>query len=37
MKKWAAQFAATVRVEAPAGLVEEIREEIRKAAANYGM
>lgn len=37
MKKWAAQFAATVRVESPAGLVEEIREEIRKAAANYGM
>ena len=37
MRRWAAQFAAIVRVVSPPELVEEVREEIRKAAENYGM
>ena len=37
MKRWAAQFAGIVRVVSPESLVEEVREEIRKAADNYGM
>ena len=37
MKHWAAQFATVVRVVSPESLVEEIREEIRKAAENYGV
>ena len=37
MCHWASQFAGTVRVVSPPDLVEEIREEIRKAAENYGM
>jgi len=37
MKKWAVQFAKDIRVVAPDSLVEEIREEIRKGAENYGM
>ena len=37
VRHWASQFAAIVRVVSPPELVEEIREEIRKAAANYGM
>ena len=37
MKRWAAQFAGMVRVTAPEGLVDEIRQEIRKANENYGM
>ena len=37
MKHWVKQFADVVRVVSPEGLVEEIREEIRKANANYGM
>ena len=35
MKRWAAQFAGTVRVISPPELVEEIRSEIRKAAERY--
>ena len=37
MRHWAPQFAGVVRVVSPPELVEEIREELRKAAANYGM
>ena len=37
MKRWAVQFAGTVKVTAPEELVEEIRQEIRKAAEQYGM
>ena len=37
MKRWAVQMAGTVRVVSPPELVEEVREEIRKAAALYGM
>ena len=37
MRHWAGQFADTVRVVSPESLVEEIREDIRKAAENYGM
>lgn len=37
MKHWAAQFSTIVRVVSPESLVEEIREEIRKAADNYDM
>ena len=37
MRRWATQFAGVVRVVAPESLVEEVREEIRKAEKNYGM
>ena len=37
MKHWAAQFATMVKVISPESLVEEIREEIRAAAENYGV
>ena len=37
MRHWASQFATIVRVVSPPELVEEIREEIRKAAAYYDM
>lgn len=37
MKHWAVQFAGTVRVTAPEHLAEEIRAELRKACALYGM
>ena len=37
MRRWASQFASIVRVVSPPELAEEIREEIRKAAANYDM
>ena len=37
MRRWAVQFAGIARVVSPPELVEEIREEIRKAAAHYGM
>ena len=36
MRHWAGQFADVVRVVSPECLAEEIREEIRKAAALYG-
>ncbi len=36
-KRWAVEHANIVRVTSPEGLVEEIREEIRRAAALYGM
>ena len=35
MRHWAGQFAGTVRVVSPESLVEEIREDIRKAMALY--
>ena len=35
MKRWAVQFAGMVRVTSPAELVEEIRQEIKKAADQY--
>ena len=35
MKRWAVQFSGIARVVSPPALVEEIREEIRKAAENY--
>lgn len=35
MRHWAGQFAGVVRVVSPPELVEEIREDIRKANANY--
>jgi len=37
MRHWAGQFADVVRVESPPELVEEIREDLRKANANYGL
>ena len=37
MLHWAAEHAGIVRVVSPESLVEEIREEIRKANENYGM
>ena len=37
MRHWASQFATVVRVVSPPELVEEVREEIRKAAAYYDM
>ncbi len=37
MRHWAGQFADVVRVVSPERLVEEIREDLRKAAANYGL
>ena len=37
MRHWAKQFADVVRVVSPESLVEEIREDIRTANANYGM
>ena len=37
MRRWAVQMAGTVRVVSPPGLVEEIREEIRKFAKQYDM
>lgn len=35
IRRWAVQFAGTARVVSPPELVDEIREEIRKAAARY--
>ena len=37
IRKWALQFAKDIRVVSPESLVEEIREEIRKANENYGV
>ena len=37
MKHWAAEHANIARVVSPASLVEEIRTEIRKANALYGL
>ena len=37
MRHWAGQFADVVRVVSPECLVEQIREHLRKANANYGM
>ena len=37
MKRWAVEHANMVRVIFPASLVEEIREELRKAVALYGL
>ena len=37
MKHWAVEHANLVRVVSPSGLVEEIREELRKAFALYEM
>ena len=37
MRHWAGQFADVVRVVSPESLVEQIREDIRKAAENYGI
>ena len=37
MRHWAGQFANVVRVVSPPELVEEIREDLRKACANYGL
>ena len=37
MRRWAVQMAGTVRVISPPELVEEIREEIRKFASQYGL
>ena len=37
MRHWAGQFAGVARVVSPESLVEEIREDLRKACANYGM
>ena len=37
MKHWAVEHANIAKVVSPEDLVEEIREEIRKASANYGM
>lgn len=37
MRHWASKFATVVRAVSPLELVEEIREEIRKAADNYDM
>ena len=37
MQHWAAEHAGIVKVISPPELVEDIREEIRKSAANYGM
>ena len=37
MKHWASQFATIARVVSPESLAEEVRDEIRKAAENYGM
>ncbi|MBO7662752.1 MAG: WYL domain-containing transcriptional regulator [Clostridia bacterium] len=37
MRHWAGQFANVVRVVSPESLVEEIREDLRKANANYGI
>ena len=37
MKHWAVEHAKIVKVVSPESLVEEIREEIRKAADMYDM
>ena len=37
MKRWAVQFAGIAKVVSPPELVEEIREEIRKAAEQYDL
>ena len=37
MKRWAVQFSGTVRVTSPKELVEEIRQEIVKAAEQYSI
>jgi len=37
MTRWAAEHAGIVRVLSPAGLVEDIRQEIRRAAELYGI
>ena len=37
MRRWALQFANVVRITAPDHLVEEVREELREAAALYDM
>ena len=37
MRHWAGQFADKVRVVSPESLVEEIREDLQKASANYGL
>ena len=37
MKRWAIQFANLARITAPAHLVEEVRAELKKACALYGM
>ena len=37
IKHWAVQFAGTARIVSPPELVNEIRDEIQKAAANYDM
>ena len=37
MRRWAIQMAGTVKVISPPELVEDIREAIRKMAADYGV
>ncbi len=37
MRHWAGQFADVVRVVSPESLVEAIREDLRRANANYGL
>ena len=37
MRFWAVQYAPHVRVLSPAGLAEEVKEDIRTAAKNYGI
>ena len=37
MRHWAVQFADAVRVVSPESLVEEIRQDLREACANYGI
>lgn len=37
MRRWAIQYAPHVRVLSPASLVEEVRQDIRTAAKNYGL
>jgi predicted DNA-binding transcriptional regulator YafY len=37
MKQWAVEHAAIVKVTSPPGLVDEIREALRKAMENYGL
>ena len=37
LRHWAGQFADIVKVVSPPELVEEIRQDIRKAAENYGI
>ena len=37
MRRWALQYSLYIKIISPPGLVEQVKEDIRKAAENYGL